>query len=58
MKITFELDEEHAEKLKILEKRYNKDTAEIIAFIVDEVFNHCIDERQNSGQSKQQRCSD
>ena len=38
MQITIELDNEHVEKLHTLEKRLNKNTSELIAFIIDEVF--------------------
>jgi len=37
MQITIELDNEHVEKLHAL-KRFNKNTSELIAFIIDEVF--------------------
>jgi len=38
MQITIELDNEHVEKLHVLERRFNKNTSELIAFIIDEVF--------------------
>lgn len=49
MQVTVELDSEHIEKLLALEKRFNKNTSELIAFIIDEVFSDysAITDRQN-----------
>jgi predicted transcriptional regulator len=38
MQITAELDSQHLEKLQALEKSLKKDTSEIIAIAIDEVF--------------------
>lgn len=38
MQITAELDNQHLEKLQILEKTLKKNTSELIAFIIDELY--------------------
>ena len=38
MQITAELDAQHLEKLRALEKSLKKSTSELIAFAIDEVF--------------------
>ncbi|WP_411726894.1 hypothetical protein [Methyloglobulus sp.] len=55
MQITVELDSEHVEKLHALEKRFNKNTSELIAFIIDEVFSEysAITDEQNADPLKQ-----
>lgn len=39
MQITAELDHQHIEKLQALEKLLNKNTSEVIAFAIDEIYN-------------------
>ena len=39
MQITAELDSQHLEKLHTLEKSLNKNTSELIAFAIDEIYN-------------------
>ena len=39
MQITAELDSQHLEKLQILEKTFKKNTSELIAFAIDEIYN-------------------
>ena len=60
MQITIELDNEHVEKLHALEKRYNKNTSELIAFIIDEVFSgySAIADDQNADPLIKQSSSD
>ena len=38
MQITAELDNQHIEKLKNLEKIFNKNTSELISFALDEIY--------------------
>ena len=60
MQITIELDDEHVEKLHALEKRFNKNTSELIAFIIDEVFSEysAITDEQNADTLIKQSSSD
>jgi len=60
MQIIIELDNEHVEKLHALEKSFNKNTSELIAFIIDEVFSEhsTITGRQNADPLIQQSSSD
>lgn len=39
MQITAELDSQHVEKLHALEKTLKKNTSELIAFAIDEIYN-------------------
>jgi hypothetical protein len=39
MQITAELDSQHLEKLHALEKKLKKDTSELIAYAIDEIYN-------------------
>jgi hypothetical protein len=39
MQITAELDNQHLEKLRALENKLNKNTTELIAFAIDEIYN-------------------
>jgi len=39
MQITAELDSQHLEKLHTLEKTLKKNTSELIAFAIDEIYN-------------------
>jgi len=39
MQITAELDSQHLEKLHTLEKSLKKNTSELIAFAIDEIYN-------------------
>jgi hypothetical protein len=39
MQITAELDSQHLEKLHALEKTLKKNTSELIAFAIDEIYN-------------------
>lgn len=56
MQITAELDSQHLEKLHTLEKTLKKNTSELIAFAIDEVFtkNSAKTEGQNAYQLMQQ----
>jgi hypothetical protein len=55
MQITAELDTQHLDKLQILEMRLKKNTSELIAFAIDEVFiNTTNSEGQNAYQLMQQ----
>ena len=38
MQITAELDNQHIDKLKDLEKIFNKNTSELISFALDEIY--------------------
>jgi hypothetical protein len=60
MQITVELDSEHMEKLHALERRFNKNTSELLAFIIDEVFSvySSITEGQNDDPLIKQSSSD
>jgi hypothetical protein len=60
MQITIELDNEHVEKLHALEKKFNKKTSELIAFIIDEVFSgySAITDGQNTEPLIKQASSD
>jgi hypothetical protein len=60
MQITVELDSEHLEKLHALEKRFNKNTSELIVHIVDEVFSKYsgMTDGQNADPLIQQSSSD
>jgi hypothetical protein len=39
MQITAELDNQHLEKLQALEKSLKKNTSELIAFAIDQIYN-------------------
>lgn len=56
MQITAELDNQHLEKLQALEKSLKKNTSELIAFAIDEVFTKASSktEGQNAYQLMQQ----
>lgn len=56
MQITAELDNQHLEKLQALEKSLKKNTSELIAFAIDEVFTKTSakTEGQNAYQLMQQ----
>jgi tRNA(Ile)-lysidine synthase TilS/MesJ len=60
MQIIIELDNEHVDKLHALEKRFNKNTSELIAFIIDEVFSgySAITDEQNADTLIKQSSSD
>ena len=60
MQITIELDNEHIKKLHALEKKFNKNTSKLIAFIIDEVFSDysAITDEQNAELLIQQSSSD
>jgi hypothetical protein len=60
MQITIELDNEHVEKLHALERRFNKNTSELLAFIIDDVFSgySSITEGQNADSTIKQSTSD
>jgi hypothetical protein len=60
MQIIIELDNEHVDKLHALEKRFNKNTSELIAFIIDEVFSEysAITDEQNADTLIKQSSSD
>lgn len=60
MQITVELDSEHMEKLHALERRFNKNTSELLAFIINEVFSgySAITEGQNADSMIKQSSSD
>jgi hypothetical protein len=42
MQITAELDHQHIEKLQALEKTLKKNTSELIAFAIDEIFTNNV----------------
>jgi vacuolar-type H+-ATPase subunit E/Vma4 len=54
MKITAELDNLHLEKLKNLEKKFQKNTSELISFAIDEVYGKQLSVELNEGQKAYQ----
>ena len=54
MQITAELDNLHLEKLKKLEKSFQKSTSELISFAIDEVYGKQLPVDLNEGQKAYQ----
>ena len=54
MQITAELDNQHLEKLKKLEKSFKKNTSELISFAIDEIYGKQLPVELNEGQKAYQ----